>query len=120
MKRTLKENIEDNQIMLVESFLRDLETYEVPISCLLNTGHKLTIFKRLKHYSGQSKKQSLIESVVNVLTGYFIALISQIIVFPFFDIHVDFGQGALLAAVFTVISLSRTYVVRRIFNKLGG
>lgn len=66
----------------------------------------------------QSKLSSFMESIVNVMIGFFVALISQILVFPFFGIYVDIWNGAGLAAVFTGISLVRSYVVRRVFNKM--
>lgn len=65
----------------------------------------------------QSKKHSLIESFTNVLIGYIVALLSQLAVFPLFDINVPFTDNLLIGAYFTVISLVRSYVIRRWFNK---
>ena len=65
----------------------------------------------------QSKKHSLIESFTNVLIGYVVALLSQLAVFPLFDINVPFTDNLLIGAYFTVISLVRSYVIRRWFNK---
>jgi len=59
---------------------------------------------------------SAAESVVNVIIGYLVALTSQIIIFPFFDINIAFGDNMLIGLLFTVISLARSYVVRRLFN----
>jgi len=64
----------------------------------------------------QSKLMSAAESVVNVIIGYLVALTSQIIIFPFFDINIAFGDNMLIGLLFTVISLARSYVVRRLFN----
>ena len=38
----------------------------------------------------QTKKQSMIESIANTVTGYLTALLTQLIVFPLFDIHIAF------------------------------
>lgn len=65
----------------------------------------------------QSKKQSLIESITNVMIGYTVALISQLLVFPLFNINVPLSDNLLIGAWFTAISLLRSYVVRRYFNK---
>lgn len=65
----------------------------------------------------QSKKHSLIESFTNVLIGYVVALLSQLAVFPLFDINVPFTDNLLIGAYFTIISLVRSYVIRRWFNK---
>jgi hypothetical protein len=65
----------------------------------------------------QTKLGSLIESIMNILIGYGVALISQILVFPMFDIHVSLETNLWIGAWFTVISLVRSYVIRRWFNK---
>ena len=67
----------------------------------------------------QSKLHSLIESASNIAIGYLVALASQIAVFPMFDIHVSIGDNLAIGAWFTVISLIRSYAVRRLFNRLG-
>ena len=64
----------------------------------------------------QSRLGSLIESGINFLIGYFVALISQIVLFPFFGIHVDLQTNLWIGAWFTLISLARSYVIRRWFN----
>lgn len=64
----------------------------------------------------QSKKQSLIESIVNIVIGYFVAIVSQIMVFPMFGIHIPFKDNFLMGAWFTVISIIRSYCIRRYFN----
>lgn len=65
----------------------------------------------------QTRLQSFIESVINVAIGYGVALISQILVFPFFGIHITMETNLLIGAIFTVISIVRSYVVRRAFNR---
>ena len=66
----------------------------------------------------QSKKMSLLESITNVCIGYLVALISQIIVFPFFGINVPIRDNLLIGFWFTVISIIRSYTLRRIYNKI--
>lgn len=65
----------------------------------------------------QSKKHSFIESLTNVAIGYVVALLSQIAVFPMFNIYVPLSDNLLIGLWFTVISIFRSYVVRRYFNK---
>jgi len=66
----------------------------------------------------QSKTFSLIESIVNVCVGYFVSLLGQIIIFPIFDIKVDLKTNLYIGAGFTVISIVRSYCLRRVFNKI--
>ena len=65
----------------------------------------------------QTKYQSLIESLTNILIGYLTALLSQVLIFPLFDIDVSFQDNLLIGLYFTIISLLRSYLVRRYFNK---
>lgn len=66
----------------------------------------------------QSKKMSLIETIINVSVGYVIAVASQLIIFPFFDIHITFSENLLMGLFFTCVSIIRGYCIRRFFNKI--
>ena len=70
----------------------------------------------VNEHVGQSKIESLIESIINTSLGFLVALITQIIIYPLFDIEVSFGDQTLLALIFTSVSLVRGYIVRRYFN----
>lgn len=65
----------------------------------------------------QTKTQSVIESVTNVAIGYTVALASQLIVFPLVGIDVSFSTNLEIGLYFTVISLIRSYLIRRWFNR---
>ena len=66
----------------------------------------------------QSRRLSLIEAVTNVAVGYVLAVITQIVVFPWFGIHPSLGENLALGLVFTVMSLVRGYALRRLFTRL--
>ena len=66
----------------------------------------------------QTKTQSLIESLVNILIGYGVAVASQVVIFPWFGIRVSVSDNLWIGAWFTVISLIRSYGLRRFFNWL--
>jgi len=65
----------------------------------------------------QSKLNSFIEAWVNILIGFAINLFLQIVVFKFLGIDADISQNLQIAIIFTVVSLTRSYVIRRWFNK---
>jgi len=65
----------------------------------------------------QSKFHSLIESFTNVIIGYFVSLLSQIIIFPIFNINVSLKSNIYIGLWFTVISIIRSYCIRRLFNR---
>lgn len=64
----------------------------------------------------QSKRESIFESITSVVIGFFVALASQLVLFPIFDIHIAFSSNLLMSLYFTIISIIRGYFVRRWFN----
>lgn len=65
----------------------------------------------------QSRKHSMLEALVNVLIGYGIALAAQLVIFPLFGIHVSPQDNILIGLLFTVVSIVRSYALRRLFNR---
>lgn len=68
--------------------------------------------------SGQTKKHSLIEAILNILIGYGIAVASQTVIFPVFGIEIPVSSHLLIGGFFTIVSLIRSYSLRRLFNYL--
>jgi hypothetical protein len=66
----------------------------------------------------QSRTMSAVEAVTNVLVGYGIAVVTQVLVFPLFGLTASLGDNLLLGMVFTAVSLIRSYALRRVFNTL--
>ncbi len=67
----------------------------------------------------QSRLMSLIEALANVVVGFWLAVIAQLVVFPLFGLSVSFGQNLAIATLFTGVSLMRGYVLRRLFETLA-
>ncbi len=67
----------------------------------------------------QSRRMSLVESLVNIAAGYGIALVAQMMILPLFGIHIPASQHAMISALFTMVSLVRSYTLRRFFNWVG-
>jgi hypothetical protein len=67
----------------------------------------------------QKKSHSLIESLVNVLIGYIIALLAQLSIFPLFGINISMSDNLMIGALFTVVSIVRSYALRRLFNYIS-
>jgi len=65
---------------------------------------------------GQTRLSSLIEAGFNIVIGYVVALISQLVIFPAVGIDIPLSTNLVIGAWFTVISLVRSYVIRRWFN----
>ena len=61
---------------------------------------------------------SLAEAAANVVIGYAIAVATQVMVFPVFGIHITLADDLRIGLVFLVVSLIRSYMLRRVFERL--
>ena len=68
--------------------------------------------------SGQTKKHSVAEAVINVLVGMVTSLLVQVVIFPLFNIRMSAADNINLCLIFTVVSVIRSYLLRRFFNWL--
>ena len=66
----------------------------------------------------RSRAMSLIEATANVVVGYLLAVLMQLVVFPLFGIEVSLLGNFALGAFFTAASLVRSYALRRLFEAL--
>ena len=57
---------------------------------------------------------------MNVGAGYGVAMVTQALVFPVFGFYASVSQHAGIALIFTVVSLVRSYALRRFFNRYWG
>lgn len=67
----------------------------------------------------QSKKLSLIESVVNVVSSFLMGVMTQIIVFPLYGFKASVMANISLTMIFSLTGFIRSYTVRRIFNRIA-
>lgn len=67
----------------------------------------------------QSRRQSFVEAVTNVCVGFVMAIAIQGFGYPLVGISARPGQMALVGAIFTAASLLRSYVLRRLFDRLN-
>lgn len=66
--------------------------------------------------AGQTRLQSLGEAIVNVAIGYGIALAAQLVVFPLYGMKPSLADNLQIGAAFTVVSIVRSFALRRLFN----
>jgi hypothetical protein len=65
---------------------------------------------------GQPKHWSLIESLTNVGVGFGVSFGATFVVLPLFGFIVNWQQNLLISLIFTIISIVRSYFLRRYFN----
>jgi len=66
----------------------------------------------------QSRAMSLVEAAANVIVGYGVAVVAQILIFPVFGLQATLAQNLKMGAAFTLISIARSFVLRRMFERL--
>jgi hypothetical protein len=64
----------------------------------------------------QSRLMSLAEALANVVVGYGVAVLVQMVIFPVFSLIVSLGENLAIGLVFTAVSIVRSYLVRRAFE----
>jgi len=66
----------------------------------------------------QSRLMSLAEAVANVIVGYGVAVVTQILIFPIFGLHTTLAQNLKMGAVFTIVSIARSFALRCLFEAI--
>lgn len=66
----------------------------------------------------QSRTGSFIEACANVILGFSIAVLSNVIILPLFGLTPSLRDSTGIALVFTGISLVRSFIIRRLFNAI--
>jgi len=66
----------------------------------------------------QTRAMSLVESVANVIVGYGVAVVTQILIFPLFGLHTTLAQNLQMGAAFTIVSIARSFALRRMFEAI--
>ncbi len=64
----------------------------------------------------QTRKQSLVESIVHITVGFLTRFLVQVTLFPMLGIVLPATENLMIAGAFTAVSLLRTYAIRRAFN----
>lgn len=64
----------------------------------------------------QTRLGSLIEAIINVIIGFSINFAANMLIFPLFGFHITPSANLALGLIYTVISVVRSYGVRRWFN----
>jgi hypothetical protein len=70
----------------------------------------------------------MIEVSINICIGFWINYFANLLILPLFGLHVTLAENFLLGLAYTLVSVARSYVIRRWFDarihraamKLGG
>lgn len=64
----------------------------------------------------QTRAQSVIESITNILVGWVINLGANFAIFPLFGWSITLEQNIALGVFYTGVSFVRSYCLRRFYN----
>jgi len=61
--------------------------------------------------------RSFIESFIDVGSGFILAILIQLYIFPFFELHPTIMDSIGIALIFTVVSITRSWLWRMAFKR---
>ena len=61
--------------------------------------------------------RQLVESFIDVGSGYLLAIAIQLLIFPLFGLYPSVLDSMGIALIFTVVSISRSWMWRLLFRK---
>lgn len=64
----------------------------------------------------QTRLGSLYEALMNVAIGFAINFVANFVILPLVGFHISVGQNLFIGVLYTVVSVARSYVIRRWFN----
>jgi hypothetical protein len=64
----------------------------------------------------QTRLSSLIEACTNVLIGFAINFMANMLILPLIGFHISISQNLFIGVLYTIISVARSYCIRRWFN----
>lgn len=67
----------------------------------------------------QSRRASILEVCLNTASGFIVSLIVWRFVCKWYDIPMPIGRNLAITGIFTVVSILRSYLWRRLMNWLG-
>jgi len=65
--------------------------------------------------TSQTRRMSLVESIANTAAGFALSLLIQLCLFSWMSIETTTTQNLTMSGVFTLASLVRGYLMRRVF-----
>ena len=66
----------------------------------------------------QTRMMSFAEAIANVAVGYGVAVATQVLIFPMFGLQTTLAQNLKMGALFTVVSIARSFILRRVFEAI--
>ena len=62
-------------------------------------------------------KRDIFESIIDVGSGFILAILIQLLIFPLFDLHPSILDSMGIALIFTFVSITRSWLWRLVFRR---
>jgi hypothetical protein len=62
--------------------------------------------------------RELVESFIDIGSGFILAIVIQLTLFPLFDLYPDIADTIYISIIFTVVSILRSWFWRNVFRKV--
>lgn len=66
----------------------------------------------------QSRLMSAVETATNIAVGLVVSFMAQLVIFDVYDISITVSQNVEITLFFTLVSIVRSYALRRFFNNI--
>ena len=63
-----------------------------------------------------TRRKHFLESFIDIGTGYLLAVVMQILIFPLFGIHTSYNNMFIIGAIFMSVSCIRSWIWRMFFH----
>jgi hypothetical protein len=68
----------------------------------------------------QTRRGSLIEACFGTAIGLVVSTVANIVLMPMYGYPITLGESASLSVIYTIISVTRSFLVRRVFEGVRG
>lgn len=65
----------------------------------------------------QTRLGSFVESCINVMIGFWINFFANLVILPMIGFHITVSQNLFIGLLYTLVSVARSYAIRRWFNR---
>ena len=65
---------------------------------------------------GQSPRSAIAEAWLNIIAGFLVNYVANLLILPLVGFHISPGQNLLIGVIYTAVSIVRQYAIRRWFN----
>lgn len=66
----------------------------------------------------QTRLGSFVESLINVVIGFVVNFVANLFILPLIGFHITVSQNLFIGVLYTFVSVARSYIIRRWFNRL--